>query len=218
MGCDIHFYVEFKRNGRWQSADKWRFDDEYADVSYTNCFYGERNYSLFAILANVRNGYGFGGVDTGDGFVPIDKPRGLPHDVTNQIKESSDRWDCDGHNHSWFTLQEILEYDWTRVTKKRGVLTLKEYDHWRRSAKKRGESPESYAAEVWSKDACIVSEHKADEILHSISTSNYEKIYVRCEWEVAYHKCCYEFWWNTIPRMLALGKPEDVRCVFWFDN
>src|SRR5215469_11787636 len=36
-----------------------------------NFLYGWRNYDLFAILAGVRNGSGFGGCDTGDPVVPI---------------------------------------------------------------------------------------------------------------------------------------------------
>src|SRR3990167_5661087 len=44
-----------------------------------------RNYSLFAILANVRNGYGFGGCDTGNGFEVIAKQRGIPNDLSPEM-------------------------------------------------------------------------------------------------------------------------------------
>jgi hypothetical protein len=44
-----------------------------------------RNYDVFAILANVRNGRGFAGVVTGGGFNPIAMPRGLPPDVSPEV-------------------------------------------------------------------------------------------------------------------------------------
>ena len=47
---------------------------------------------LFAILAGVRNGYGFAGCDTGDGFRPIAPPRGLPGDVSPEVAEEARRW------------------------------------------------------------------------------------------------------------------------------
>src|SRR5215475_2639659 len=59
MGCDIHFYVERKDDDKWVTADKW-MPDPYADegeeprliVDHDDCFYGERNYDLFAMLAD----------------------------------------------------------------------------------------------------------------------------------------------------------------------
>lgn len=47
--------------------------------------YHDRNYDVFGMLADVRNGSGFAGVDTGDGFVPIDVPRGLPDDLSAEV-------------------------------------------------------------------------------------------------------------------------------------
>lgn len=78
MGCDIHFYVEKRINGIWQTADKWSadLDDDRPYVDYDDRFYRDRNYDLFGILADVRNGRGFAGVTTGEGFVPIAAPQG----------------------------------------------------------------------------------------------------------------------------------------------
>ena len=69
MGCDIHLYVERKVPGiGWVSLE----DPNEHYNGLTN-----RNYSIFAILANVRNGRGFAGIVTGTGFNPISEPRGL---------------------------------------------------------------------------------------------------------------------------------------------
>ena len=104
MGTDIHFYVE-RRNGKgWVSCDTWE-DDEYEPgrktVPFHQHFYDTRNYDLFAILANVRNGRGFAGTDTGDGFVPLCEPRGLPDDMSAELVKEAEG--CD-HTPSWVTL------------------------------------------------------------------------------------------------------------------
>lgn len=53
--------------------------------------YHGRNYDVFAILADVRNGRGFAGIETGDGFVPIlgfgeAALRGLPDDLSPELR------------------------------------------------------------------------------------------------------------------------------------
>lgn len=135
MGCDIHFFTEKKTSGnnyqgprdisvdrnskieeiiegipveeRWVSADTWEIDDDdgywVADEIYDN-----RNYYLFAILADVRN----------DGSVEsIDYPRGIPHDCSSGYSYITKQWGSDGHSHSYFTLKELLEVDWNLYEK-----------------------------------------------------------------------------------------------------
>lgn len=48
-------------------------------------FFKDRNYDVFAILGNVRNGYGFAGTPTSTGFEPISDCRGLPEDLSPQV-------------------------------------------------------------------------------------------------------------------------------------
>lgn len=36
--------------------------------------------------------------------------------------------------------------------------------------------------------------------------------------DIPYYRLAQEFWRDTMPRLLALGKPEHVRIVFFFDN
>ena len=42
--------------------------------------------------------------------------------------------------------------------------------------------------------------------------------YCQIEWEEPYHKSAGQFYNKTMPALRALGKPEDVRIVFFFDN
>ena len=130
MGCDIHFFTErwtsdnkyegpkdlsedrdkklgeilenCEPNYRWVSADSWSKDDSW----HADEMYNGRSYYLFAILADVRNG--------SSGIDPIDYPRGIPDDASSGYKYVVDRWDGDGHSHSYFTLDELLNFDWSK--------------------------------------------------------------------------------------------------------
>ena len=237
MGCDIHFYVERKADdGVWESNDTWT-PEEYAEegvqprltVDYKNRLYHDRNYDLFAILAGVRNGRGFAGCDMGDGFNPISDPRGLPQDVSALLKAESDNYGSDGHSHSWFTVNELLAYDWTQKTNLRGVVSGFEYWEWNRWRREDGESPESYCGDVSGSLVRRVTESEMKSLLEPFSKEDYrvasERIknelsqtYCQVQWEQPYYKCVRRFWSDVIPRLLRLGNPEDVRVVFWFDN
>ncbi|WP_148596258.1 hypothetical protein [Aquisphaera giovannonii] len=216
-------------------ADRWE-PNKYADegepklaIPYENRFYSGRNYSLFAILADVRNGRGFAGIDTGNGFVPIDDPRGLPDDVSEPVKADSDRWDGDGHSHSWFTVAELLAYDWTQTTKHRGYVSAAEYYEWNRWRRGRGESPESYSGDIFGAQIEKVSEEEMRRRIETVTGGDWYRqedkvhellsnVHCRVEWEQPYYKSVRSFWSDTIPQLLRLGKPEEVRIVFWFDN
>lgn len=148
MGCDIHFYVEKKdENGKWVSVDKWSTDpwecdeQDYIDVKSEDSFYHDRNYLLFGILAHVRDRR----------VVSISLPRGLPEDISPEVKKRSDDYGGDGHSHSWLTLAELMAYDWNEAMK--------------------------------------TSFHGLTPFVH-----------------------------ETIPKLQALGSPENVRIVFFFDN
>jgi len=91
MGCDIHGHVEFKKDGVWHN---WSTVDI------------DRNYYLFAKMAGVRNCYD-------DPIEPIAEPRGVPMDVSETVAMHINRWDCDGHSHSWLSKEEMkVVYDW----------------------------------------------------------------------------------------------------------
>ena len=236
MGADIHFYVEKQVNGVWQSADKWtpnRFAGEEGEpplsLDYKDRFYDSRNYNLFGILANVRNGSGFAGCDTGDGFVPISDPRGLPEDVSEQVKADSDRWGVDGHSHSWLTVAELLAYDWTQTTKLRGYVSAAEYYLWNRWKRQIGERPDNYCGDICGSTIEKVSEEELRRRIEGLTGGDWNRqedkvkeslahVYCRVEWEQPYYKPAREFLAETMPRLWRLGRPEDVRIVFFFDN
>lgn len=97
---------------RWITADTWKLEREiylnkksdYWSISYDNEYYGDRNYYLFSVLADVRN--------YRSNIIPISEPRGIPEDASSAYKHIVDQWDSDGHSHSYFTLTELLNVDW----------------------------------------------------------------------------------------------------------
>lgn len=112
MGCDIHLFTERKRTiddtEKWVNCDNWILNpyhkENYPDNGpkyELNSLYKDRNYLLFSLLADVRN-YSEN--------TPISQPKGLPEDVSQVVKEISDRWDSDGHSHSWFLFSEIKAF------------------------------------------------------------------------------------------------------------
>lgn len=240
MGCDIHLYVE-KRDvlGQWQSADTWEPNKYYEDgdeyepqytIPYENRFYSGRNYGLFAILADVRNGVGFAGVKTGKGFNPIAPPRGLPDMLSEQVRMEADSWNGDGHNHSWFTLQELLDYDWTQYTDIYGWLHTTEFDQWDGYWRDQGENPQSWSADVSGSmvekidEDTMRSRIKAlrettprDEINKVLQMNSW---YTHAVWKQYYYQVAKNFLGMTIPRLLKLAEGDyaSVRIVFWFDN
>lgn len=72
--------------------------------NYPSCLYRGRNYSLFSRLADVRS--------YGDGTA-ISEPRGVPDDASDAYLYIVEQWKGDGHSHSYFTLTELLEHDWS---------------------------------------------------------------------------------------------------------
>lgn len=139
MGTDIHLYVETRNtDGTWSAARLpyrgWPGGAKYHDGCEG---WDNRNYDTFAILANVRNGRGFAGVVTGDGFNVISEPRGLPDDISDTLKPDEDGSRPDGapwlgdHSFSWLTYDEIVGFDWTQTTHRQGVVDPIEYLRYR---------------------------------------------------------------------------------------
>lgn len=239
MGTDIHFYVERREGDKWVSCDIWEFDEWHDEeegpaqltVRYGKHFYDGCSYDTFAILADVRNGYGFAGVDTGDGFVPIAAPRGLPDDLSPQLKMEADRF-LD-HTPSWLLVSEIMAYDWTRVTHKRGVVNGPQYWKWARWDKVHGFGPEAYCGGISGPSIVHITaeqmQHNLDALLSEIDGLPFKEkerrieeklgnFYCQVTWQAPYYRCASSFLSETLPKLWRLGAPEDVRIVFWFDS
>lgn len=260
MGCDIHGFCEVKENGVWRLNTKKVFknsyylsDEELQERRKNNPNYERsewqinefdehpsdgRNYDWFAILADVRNGRGFAGISTGDGFNIISDPKGVPEDATPEWKAEVDRWDSDMHSHSYLSVEDFDNFDWNQTTKKFGVITLDEYKALRGS----GKSPDSWCGSVGGGNTVTVDEESADRILNGetvvlevydpfaiirgtkpevkmVSLESGHQIYVGYTWEVLYSEW-FEYKIKGVVEPLRKLKEEfeDVRYVFGFDN
>jgi len=88
MGCDIHLFVEQKNED-----NVWIYNPELT--------YKPRAYDLFAKLAGVRNYYD---------ITPISKQRGLPIDVTVEVKKELE-FEIHSRSHLYlYELYESLDY------------------------------------------------------------------------------------------------------------
>lgn len=90
MGADIHGVLQESFDGKaWHTISGIEDD---------------RNYTLFAALADVRN-Y--------SGVTPISEPRGLPEGFEGEVGDvyaSTGTWMGD-HSYSWLTIDELVNWD-----------------------------------------------------------------------------------------------------------
>lgn len=225
MGCDIHMYAEKLQKGKWVKVgdvfDNPYYEPEGADYSWNTpktCHpYIGRNYNLFAILADVRNGYGFAGCKTGEPMEPIDEPRGLPYDVSKEVKVESDGWGIDGHSHSYFTLGEILAYSWTNKKTHYGWVTMEDYKTFLEEGK-----PACWCGGVSGGGVRKVSNDRMEELIEKGKEDPKDNIYTQIEWETEIWEDC-RFFLEEVKKMKDMFEEEglgvdEVRLVFWFDN
>lgn len=209
MGCDIHSVAQVKKDGKWTTLLTAPGGDH-------------RNYDTFAILANVRNGSGFAGCDTGDGYVPISESRGLPTDF--KTDEDSDdyhdgKWMGD-HSYSHHTLAQIQEYMakfGNNKTKKRGYVSESKYLELRGT----NNSPDYYSGGVSGPDIKTLSAFMYESLQKKGELPKDKKIYVQHEWTVGYTDGTYIA--DIIEALEKLAKknkvgPGEVRMVFGFDS
>ena len=223
MGCDVHFAAEAKgEDGRWH----WTALPINKD----------RNYDLFAILADVRNGRGFAGVETGQGFVPISEPRGFPADMDpashgpefNEDEEIP--WEeykekyyrriapkgVDYHSESWLLASEIFNYDYDQRTLICGVMSEKEYLEYAETG-----VPVNYSGGVSGAKVEVVNEPVYRSMMAGRRPRDPNiEYFVKSWWEVTYQECLNGWVENLKEQLLAAGYTDfdKVRLVFSFDN
>ena len=100
MGCDIHWYSETRRDGKWECDQKLTFveadDDGWPDMDY---FPGrDRDYRLFGLLnPSVRTEWEWS-------FPESSK---VPEDVSREVSLIYDRWGVDAHSAGSLTRAEL---------------------------------------------------------------------------------------------------------------
>lgn len=99
MGCDIHSFVEGKKNGIWDQVS-WKSTEEYNEGPFD-----DRCYGIFSFLTGgeIRN---YSGIES-----PF-TPKGVPLDVSEGIQNEIEEWDSDGHTHSWLSIEELTNFNY----------------------------------------------------------------------------------------------------------
>lgn len=225
MGTDIHMACEIRENGQWNTLKKRAFknawykeDSDYEPFTheFTEVPYNCRCYNLFGILADVRNGSGFAGCRIGEPFIPICKPKGLPDDIC----EETYAYLSNEHTPSFLTLEELEQYDWTRMHRDYGIITEEEY----RGSIMHGKNPESWCGGVDGPGIVILTETEmVDLIFRKRKRISEERYYTSCYFNPStYAECSGGFYDEVLPVLRTLvpkgGTNEDVRIVFDFDS
>jgi hypothetical protein len=247
MGTDIHLYVERQTATGWARVRPlpWtcmRCDGKGEDLKGGECYwckgelvmateYHERNYDLFAMLAGVRNRFG---------FRPLDEPRGKL--VDSSIKDTEDIDDSDydspayvwlgDHSFSHATLAELLAYDYSQKTTHRGVVCAAEYVAWVEAG--RNGPPTNYSGGVSGRDVRTIAQADMDRLLRTgaIDTTYVSgpfgsfrskakdclSYYTVIEWEESYRDSAGGAWFAFLDACKPLGDPGAVRFVFGFDS
>jgi hypothetical protein len=193
----------------------------------------DRDYLLFAILAGVRNGYGFAGCYRHEPLKPIAEGRGLPEWLHSDDEEycsemynpwyGSD-WGKDekefgcwlgDHSHTHMTLDEILNWEgWDNYLERGGILTK---EHYLKTLAV-GKEPEAWCGLVSGGNTKTVR-----EVDFKIGGTESEVTHVECKWvsEETLREM-YTWWLEEILRIKSehLTQEEDaeIYLIVGFDS
>jgi hypothetical protein len=227
MGCDIHTMAEINYGDGWREITAAVFDSSYFspdqeisvhNVPHTSVPYSGRNYRLFSRLADVRNGYGFAGVDTGDYITPLAEPRGIPADASKGWRDYAED-DVDLHSATYFTARELIDADWDFPITIRGVVSEEQYIQ----LKSEGKSPESWAGGISAGNSITVTEAEYEL---GIRAPKGERTFVQMEWTQSFREFAQSFI-DIFPRLISCAplnietrEPDldRIRIMICFDN
>jgi len=201
VGTDIHIVVERRYAGKdWELLDP---------ATYPESLHA-RNYSTFAILANVRNGYGFAGIPTtATAFEPISEPRGYPDGF---IWPDGCGWRlCEGdHDFSWVTLAELMAVTWERKITKLGVVESQIFDSWDGQSQ-----PSDWWGDIYG-DGIVIQVVTPEQ--YRAGRRGVKATYVRITWEVTYKQAVGSFWDALTWLKKEAAGDAEIRLVFGFDS
>ena len=217
MGTDIHYRFEAKvkpEEGQLatpQDISPWKtIETEYE---------GWRQYLLFAVLAGVRNGFGFGGTYRHEPLVPIAEGRGIPPDVI----DNDDGWEFGDHSRTWVLGSEIIEWSKTdRMLIHCGVITREAFQSWD------GKEPDRYSGGMWGGDTrtiddpisaknvgCVLEEVPTETGLAVVEQETVPWTHIRVWWVKPINESISSF--LDIIRKL-MEEHGEIRMIMGFDS
>ncbi len=244
MGCDIHIGIQVQEsNGTWTDVpyqeELWECEkravlagktDDYWYREYKEGLpiapsrFANRNYDLFGILANVRNGRGFAGIVIGDGWPSIAADRGLPEGVALPSYNDDDGDDSyvrgipsglGDHSFTYVTLDELKAYDWDGVTSTLyGVISEAEY--LRRKKAGTVEGPDSYSGDNWGNGVHVYTPAEYEEAKAACTLA--PRPHVRVAWTETAREATDDWPGHVIPFLEGIGNGRPVRLLLGFDS
>lgn len=246
MGCDIHLFVEVRKNGKWEAVkdiDKDALKQAQENLDYFKHFGADEmpectemdfierveqeSQPKYMFLYNGRNynlfsmlaGVRNGYISNGNTYMitPIDDARGVPSDASSAYKEYVDEWGRDGHSHSYFTMSELDDPSYWLDTERFGGYM----------------APEAFKRHVEQKNACyyICIDKERDTVISNEEMMAYvesDKFDPFCnnlltflEWDTPRFKLDSYFYNEVLGYLRNLGEKygdDNVRIVFFFDN
>lgn len=219
MGTDIHTTFQAKRklpavgNENPEDISEWE-DIPGSDVEIDNYSrWGiSRHYLLFAVLADVRNGFGFAGTETHIPLVPISEPHGCPDD----FEPNEYDW---YHSTSWLSGEEMMAWfngDSINIVST-GIIDKATFDTWD------GNDPESYCGNIFGDGIVIGSDPVSffrvmgqdADISQLAAPINENTTHVRVHWQTnVQSEVAYFF--NAVQKLIE--KYGEIRLVMGFDS
>ncbi|MBV1831591.1 hypothetical protein HNW77_12870 [Komagataeibacter sp. AV436] len=163
--------------------------------------------------------------------MPVSPARGIPDDATPQYRQFAAEWGEDGHSHSYLTLRELLDYDWTHRVRLEGWLNLGEWVTW--TGNNRAKAPDTYCAGIIGRSIRHVSTGTMEKLLeryHALSAGQERAsflaenadTYAQATWQIPAYAAIDYFWAETVPVLLHIARGtsglDRVRIVFFFNN
>lgn len=218
MGTDIHYRFETKVKAEQNQVATKADASEW--VTIETRYEGHRHYLLFAVLAGVRNGYGFAGVYRHEPLQPIAEGRGLPPDL--KFGEDED-WEFGDHSRTWVLGSEILEWaKLDRMLVHAGIISREQFESWG------GKSPDSYCGGVSGPGVlviddinsattlgCVNREYSKESQLVAGGDTEIPWTHIRVYWAEALNESIGDF--LSIIRE-EMDKHGEIRMVMGFDS
>lgn len=224
MGCDIHIVIQR------QEADDWK-EIAYQPTPYESIgqkavdgfpmapdLFTNRNYNLFGILADVRNGHGFAGITTGEGWPSLAPGRGWPEGFDAERVAPHPQYPKEGprgmgeHSFTWISLDELKVFDWDGVsTTNYGVIPAEEYEKLGRGVKPHAWSGGITGPGIEVYDRPTYLERKR---IHRLAP----RPYVRTSWQESARAATGDWAGKVIPWLETLAEGKPLRLIIGFDS
>jgi hypothetical protein len=204
VGTDISYHAERRTLHGWEVCLSDQVDEE--GRPYRLDFYcgEERNYNLFAILADVKR-------FTNGGFEPIVPPRGFPTDSPAVGREALEPETYSSHNRTWLTLRELLEFPWYEKSIPFSVyVDAENFLHYRTDSRPQSASPSPL-------HGCrVVSNDEMERLITAGEDTSLKMTLI--SFGIPYAEFAGPFVTETLPLLQQLASPDDIRLILSFDS